>query len=94
MSNIESEASDAEMTLFKKLFRDYNRLIRPVKNNSKPLDVEFGLTMSQLIDVVIYYNRQLYNSPIHTSLQHSCVTDYIDHFSAAAQRDVLQGYVI
>ena len=47
-----SLASEAEERLFNDLFSGYNRLIRPVKNNTETLVVEFGLTMSQLIDVV------------------------------------------
>ena len=49
----DSNASDAEAKLFAYLFTDYNRLIRPVHNNTDVINVEFGLTMSQLIDVVI-----------------------------------------
>lgn len=45
-------SSEKEEELFRKLFSNYNRLIRPVANNSDILDVSFGLTMSQLIDVV------------------------------------------
>ncbi|XP_071845612.1 acetylcholine receptor subunit alpha-like 1 isoform X2 [Apostichopus japonicus] len=44
-------SSEKEEELFRKLFSNYNRLIRPVANNSDILDVSFGLTMSQLIDV-------------------------------------------
>ncbi|XP_071794373.1 neuronal acetylcholine receptor subunit alpha-3-like [Asterias amurensis] len=44
-------ASEAEERLFNDLFNGYNRLIRPVENNTERLSVEFGLTMSQLIDV-------------------------------------------
>eukprot|EP00057_Strongylocentrotus_purpuratus_P008098 XP_011662572.1 PREDICTED: neuronal acetylcholine receptor subunit alpha-3 isoform X2 [Strongylocentrotus purpuratus] len=44
-------SSEAEERLFTKLFYKYNRLIRPVENNSEVLDVNFRLTMSQLIDV-------------------------------------------
>ncbi|XP_072051067.1 LOW QUALITY PROTEIN: neuronal acetylcholine receptor subunit beta-4-like [Amphiura filiformis] len=44
-------ASDAEEKLFHDIFLNYNRLIRPVQNNTEILNVEFGLTMSQLIDV-------------------------------------------
>ncbi|XP_077989595.1 neuronal acetylcholine receptor subunit alpha-2-like [Glandiceps talaboti] len=44
-------AADAEERLFNKLFQGYNRLIRPVVNNSEVLKVEFGLSISQLINV-------------------------------------------
>ena len=47
-------ASEAEERLFNDLFNGYNRLIRPVENNTERLSVEFGLTMSQLIDVVSF----------------------------------------
>ncbi|XP_072051068.1 neuronal acetylcholine receptor subunit alpha-2-like [Amphiura filiformis] len=45
------DASDAEEKLFDMLFKDYNRLIRPVQNTSQLVSVDFALTMSQLIDV-------------------------------------------
>ncbi|XP_071502940.1 neuronal acetylcholine receptor subunit alpha-3-like isoform X2 [Diadema antillarum] len=44
-------SSEAEARLFRHLFNKYNRLIRPVRNNSDVLNVNFSLTMSQLIDV-------------------------------------------
>ena len=34
----------------------YNKLIRPVKNNSDTVDVKLGLRLSQLIDVVLIYS--------------------------------------
>ncbi|XP_033096436.1 acetylcholine receptor subunit alpha-like 1 [Anneissia japonica] len=43
--------AEAEERLFNKLFTGYNRLIRPVQNNSEKLIVNFSLTMSQLIDL-------------------------------------------
>ncbi|XP_071964744.1 acetylcholine receptor subunit alpha-like 1 [Antedon mediterranea] len=46
-----STGAESEERLFNKLFTGYNRLIRPVRNNSEKLEVEFSLTMSQLIDV-------------------------------------------
>ena len=39
--------------LYEDLLTDYNRLIRPVGNNSDRLTVKLGLKLSQLIDVVI-----------------------------------------
>lgn len=44
-------SSESEEQLFRELFTDYNRLIRPVENNSEILTVQFDLSMSQLIDV-------------------------------------------
>ena len=38
--------------LYEDLLTDYNRLIRPVGNNSDRLTVRLGLKLSQLIDVV------------------------------------------
>ena len=39
--------------LYEDLLTDYNRLIRPVGNNSDRLTVKLGLKLSQLIDVVL-----------------------------------------
>lgn len=43
----------------RKLYRDlmvnYNRLERPVQNDSAPIVVELGLTLLQIIDVVSLY---------------------------------------
>lgn len=38
--------------LYDDLLSNYNRLIRPVRNNSEKLIVKLGLKLSQLIDVV------------------------------------------
>lgn len=38
--------------LYDDLLSNYNRLIRPVGNNSDRLTVKLGLKLSQLIDVV------------------------------------------
>jgi hypothetical protein len=38
--------------LFEDLLSDYNKLVRPVANNSEKMDVFFKLKLSQLIDVV------------------------------------------
>ncbi|XP_072051061.1 neuronal acetylcholine receptor subunit alpha-3-like [Amphiura filiformis] len=45
------DASRAQKALFRHLFQDYNPRIRPVENDTETLLVEFGLSMSQLIDV-------------------------------------------
>lgn len=37
--------------LFEDLLSDYNKLVRPVANNSEKMDVFFKLKLSQLIDV-------------------------------------------
>lgn len=38
--------------LYKELLANYNRLERPVVNDSAPILVELGLTLLQIIDVV------------------------------------------
>jgi len=40
--------------LYDDLLSNYNRLIRPVGNNSDRLTVKLGLKLSQLIDVVSF----------------------------------------
>lgn len=49
------KACNADMDanrLYEDLLSEYNRLIRPVANNSDRLTVKLGLKLSQLIDVV------------------------------------------
>lgn len=41
-----------EKRLLNNLLNDYNLLERPVANESDPLEVRFGLTLQQIIDVV------------------------------------------
>ena len=43
---------DNAKRLYEHLTRDYNRLIRPVSNNTDKLVVRLGLKLSQLLDVV------------------------------------------
>ena len=47
-----SNADQDAKRLYEDLLTDYNRLIRPVGNNSDKLTVKLGLKLSQLIDVV------------------------------------------
>ena len=44
--------------LYDDLLSDYNKLIRPVGNNSDKLRVKLGLKLSQLIDVVSHLFTQ------------------------------------
>uniref|UniRef100_UPI00398F0C0C neuronal acetylcholine receptor subunit alpha-3-like n=1 Tax=Pristiophorus japonicus TaxID=55135 RepID=UPI00398F0C0C len=44
-------SSKAEDRLFRRIFRRYNRYIRPVENVSDPVTVQFEVSMSQLIKV-------------------------------------------
>ncbi|CAL1286416.1 unnamed protein product [Larinioides sclopetarius] len=45
-------ASEDEERLVRDLFRDYNKLIRPVEAMNKTVEVQFGLSFIQLINVV------------------------------------------
>ncbi|CAK9297068.1 unnamed protein product [Gordionus sp. m RMFG-2023] len=44
-------ASEEEGRLIRDLFRNYNKLIRPVRNRTEHLNVQFGLSLIQLINV-------------------------------------------
>lgn len=44
--------SEDEERLVRDLFRDYNKLIRPVEVMNETVEVEFGLSFIQLINVV------------------------------------------
>ena len=46
------EANPDARRLYEDLLTNYNKLIRPVANNSDKLVVKLGLRLSQLIDVV------------------------------------------
>lgn len=48
----EISANPDAKRLYDDLMSSYNRLIRPVVNNSDTLTVKLGLKLSQLIDVV------------------------------------------
>ena len=45
--------------LYDDLLSNYNRLIRPVPNNTGTLTVRLGLKLSQLIDVVSIYGPRV-----------------------------------
>ncbi|CAB3256244.1 unnamed protein product [Arctia plantaginis] len=47
-----SEQGPHEKRLLNALLASYNTLERPVANESEPLEVRFGLTLQQIIDVV------------------------------------------
>ncbi|KAG8226982.1 hypothetical protein J437_LFUL000287 [Ladona fulva] len=47
------EANPDAKRLYDDLLSNYNRLIRPVSNNSETLTVWLGLKLSQLIEVVL-----------------------------------------
>lgn len=48
----ESLQGQHEKRLLNHLLNNYNLLERPVANESDPLEVRFGLTLQQIIDVV------------------------------------------
>lgn len=50
----EIEANPDAKRLFEDLTADYNKLVRPVMNDSDTLEVKFKLRLSQLLDVVSY----------------------------------------
>lgn len=45
-------SSGAEHRLYAALFESYNRFVRPVKNVSDPVIIQFEVSMSQLVKVV------------------------------------------
>ena len=47
-----SSAAKHEDTLFRNLFEDYERWVRPVEHLSDKIKIKFGLAISQLVDVV------------------------------------------
>lgn len=52
LSSIDSLQGYHEKRLLNHLLNNYNLLERPVANESDPLEVRFGLTLQQIIDVV------------------------------------------
>jgi hypothetical protein len=48
----QAECSLEEERLIKKLFKGYNKLIRPVKNSSEHVVITMDLVLLQLINVV------------------------------------------
>ena len=52
MLSVSALGSEDEERLVADLFFGYNKLIRPVENMTKTVNVEFGLAFIQLISVV------------------------------------------
>ena len=48
------DSGEAERRLLNELMGQYNKLERPVYNESDPLVLTFGLTLQQIIDVVSF----------------------------------------
>ncbi|KAE8752654.1 hypothetical protein FOCC_FOCC000776, partial [Frankliniella occidentalis] len=57
-----------EKRLLEDLLDDYNVLERPVANESEPLEIKFGLTLQQIIDVIGDEKNQLLITNIWLSL--------------------------
>ena len=53
----EALADDYEYSLIQNLTRGYNQLARPSKNHTETTKVKFGLSLSQIMDVVSYKIR-------------------------------------
>lgn len=58
------KANPDSKRLYDDLLSNYNRLIRPVGNNSDRLTVKMGLRLSQLIDVVSTNSDSMVSSRI------------------------------
>jgi len=48
--------------LYDDLLSNYNKLVRPVLNNTDPLPVRIKLKLSQLIDIVSYDKNKKFNN--------------------------------
>lgn len=57
----ESDCGAHERQLLNDLLAKYNTLERPVANESEPLEVKFGITLQQIIDVVSFRNNSYLN---------------------------------
>lgn len=54
----------SEDRLFKHLFEDYQRWVRPVERLNDTIKIKFGLAISQLVDVVCIVNKFVYLFPL------------------------------
>ena len=64
-----TEANPEAKRLYDDMLTNYNRLIRPVGNNSDRLTVKLGLRLSQLIEVVSPPPTHTYSTP--AQIQHT-----------------------
>lgn len=55
MNFITVDSGMAERRLLNDLMNQYNKLERPVYNESEPVTLTFGLTLQQIIDVVSFF---------------------------------------
>ena len=49
---LQVDGGEAERRLLNTLMEQYNKLERPVYNESQAVELKFGLTLQQIIDVV------------------------------------------
>lgn len=73
----ESLCGPHEKRLLNELLSSYNTLERPVANESEPLQVRFGITLQQIIDVVSSFSH-IYNVLCHSLL-------YFNHLRCVKQ---------
>ena len=50
-----SLGDETEKKLVRKLFYDYEHVLRPSKHHKATLNVTFGLSLAQIIDVVVFF---------------------------------------
>ena len=58
------QANPDAKRLYDDLLSHYNRLIRPVSNNSQVVTVRLGLHLTQLIDLVLYFFFKCNSQPL------------------------------
>lgn len=58
----------SEDRLFKHLFEDYQRWVRPVEHLNDTIKIKFGLAISQLVDVVCTGNKLHFSTNFKRSI--------------------------
>ncbi|KHJ47283.1 hypothetical protein D918_02143 [Trichuris suis] len=53
----QSLCGDYEKLLYKQLLAGYDPLIRPVDNESEPVNVTLGIDLQQIIDIVTLFSN-------------------------------------
>lgn len=62
----------SEDRLFKHLFEDYQRWVRPVERLNDTIKIKFGLAISQLVDVVCIVSKLHFSSTNFKRSTNSC----------------------
>lgn len=72
-----SQQGESQRRLYRDLLRNYNRLERPVVNDSQPIVVELQLSLLQIIDVVscslscsLWHSFSITNLTSHVGTKH------------------------